>query len=184
MLELIDTELKIRNQALGYVLENLQSYMYTVSIVVSETIKKNNNIFFFGNGRSINNIENFIYNLKKIDRDIKITSLCESNIEITSIADEFGYDRIYDKQIEYRAKKDDLLIGFSAVGNNKNVLRALSLGRNIECRTIGFSGNDGGVMDEFCDINLVVPSEDENCIMEMQMIMINIISQNIEKIIG
>ncbi|MFW9627815.1 MAG: hypothetical protein ACMV1K_13900, partial [Sulfurospirillum sp.] len=60
------------------------------------------------------------------------------------------------------------------------VVRALSLARNMGCRTIGLSGRDGGVMSEFCDINIIVPSEDTARIQEMHIMIGHILCQAID----
>ncbi|MCF6172669.1 MAG: SIS domain-containing protein, partial [Campylobacteraceae bacterium] len=120
------------------------------------------------------NIQNLTLNINN-NKEAHAVSLCENITKITEIANNFGIDRIFDKQIELRVKPEDVLIGFSTSGNSKNVLRALSLGRNLGCKTIGFSSGDGGAMDEFCDLNLVVPSDDADIIQEIHLVIGNII---------
>ncbi len=174
MLSKIEEELTKRKLVLEEICDTMQSYIYTASIIISETIDKNNNIFIFGNGRNIFNVNNLAFSIRKI-KNATVESLCQDNVLLSEIANNYGWDRIYDKQIELRAKEGDLLIGFSTSGNSKNILRALSLGRNMECKTIGFSGCEGGAMDEFCDLNLIVPSDDIEKIQELHLILGNII---------
>jgi len=175
MLSGIQEEINIRQKILTEVLDTLQSYIYTASIILKETINKGNSIILFGNGKNIFNIQNLALSINS-NKNANAISLCENVAEITAIANNFGIDRIYDKQIELRAKPEDLLIGFSISGNSKNVLRALSLGRNLGCKTIGFSGCGGGAMDDFCDLNLVVPSDDAKIIQELHLMIGNIVS--------
>ncbi len=174
MLSKIEDELTKRKLVLEEIYDTMQSYIYTASIIISETIDKNNNIFIFGNGRNIFNVNNLAFSIRKI-KNATVESLCQDSVLLSEIANNYGCDRIYDKQIELKAKPGDLLIGFSTSGNSKNVLRALSLGRNMECKTIGFSGCTGGAMDEFCDLNLVVPSDDRGIISEVHLLMCDII---------
>lgn len=82
--------------------------------------------------------------------------------------------------MEALANEGDLLMGISTSGNSKNVLRALSLGRNMGCKTIGFSGRGGGAMEDFCDVSLVVPSDDTPRIQEMHIMIGHIICQAID----
>ncbi len=174
MLSKIEKEISVRQKILEEIYDTMQSYIYTASVILDETLSKGGSIFLFGNGKNILNIQNFTLELNT-QKSLRAISLCEDIISATSIANNFGIDRIFDKQIEFRAKEGDLLIGFSASGNSKNILRALSLGRNLGCKTIGFSGHDGGYMDEFCDLNIVVPSENPSQIYEMHLIIGNII---------
>jgi len=167
---MIEKEISIRQKILEEIYDTLQSYIYTVSVMMDETIDNGGSVFLFGNGKNIPNIQNFTLDINS-KKGASAISLCKDIVVVTDIANNFGVDRIFDKQIESRAKEGDLLMGFSASGNSKNVLRALSLGRHLGCRTVGFSGGDGGVMDEFCDINIVIPSDDITKIYEMhQMI--------------
>lgn len=175
MLSEIKDEINIRQKILTEVFDTLQSYIYTASIILKETINKGNSIFLFGNGKNIFNIQNLTLSINS-NKKANAISLCENVARITALANNFGIDRIYDKQIELRAKPEDLLIGFSTSGNSKNVLRALSLGRNLGCKTIGFSGCGGGAMDDFCDLNLVVPSDDTKTIQELHLMIGNIVS--------
>ncbi len=175
MLSFIEKELENRKIVLNEVYKNMQSYIYTASIIISETIDKSGDIFIFGNGQNILNVNNLAFLLKKT-KNAAAESLCEQTILLSEIANNYGCDRIFDKQIELKAKEKDLLIGFSMSGTSKNVLRALSLGRNLGCKTIGFSGGDGGVMDEFCDLNLVVPSDDKSIMQEMHMMIVNLVA--------
>jgi len=63
-----------------------------------------------------------------------------------------------------------VVIGISTGGSSGNVVSALKLAKDIECKTIGFSGRDGGEMNNLCDVNLVVPAEDTPRIQEMHIV--------------
>ncbi|MBR2506570.1 MAG: SIS domain-containing protein, partial [Bacilli bacterium] len=69
----------------------------------------------------------------------------------------------------------DLLIGISTSGNSKNVLKAFEIAKQKGIKTIGLSGRDGGAMNELCDINVVVPSNDTARIQEMHILIIHTI---------
>ena len=174
MLSKIQDEISSRQKTLEEISDTLQSYIYTASIILKETIDKGNSIFLFGNRKNILNIQNLTSNINNNKETLAI-SLCEDIIRVSEIANNFGIDRIFDKQIELKARAEDVLIGFSTSGNSKNVLRALSLGRNLGCKTVGFSGCGGGAMDDFCDLNLVVPSDDIDEIQEMHLVIGNIL---------
>ena len=96
------------------------------------------------------------------------------------MGNDFGFERIFDRQVEALANKGDLLIGLSTSGHSKNVVRALSLARHMGCKTIGLSGRDGGVMSEVCDLNIIVPSHDTPRIQEMHIMIGHIICQAID----
>jgi len=77
---------------------------------------------------------------------------------------------VFDRQVEALANEGDLLIGISTSGNSANVISALKVAKELGCTTIGFSGRDGGKMNEACDVNLVVPSDNTPRIQEMHIL--------------
>ncbi len=73
-----------------------------------------------------------------------------------------------------------MIIGLSTSGNSKNVINALNLAKELGCKTIGLTGKDGGAMNEICDVNLVVPSNDTPRIQEMHILFGHTICQIID----
>ena len=89
---------------------------------------------------------------------------------LTSIGNDYGYDHLFDRQVGALANEKDVVIGISTSGVSKNVVNALTLAASLKCKTIGFSGKDGGLLNEICDINLIAPSHDTPRIQEMHII--------------
>ena len=89
---------------------------------------------------------------------------------LTAIGNDYGYDRVFDRQIEALANKGDVAIGISTGGSSANVINALKLANELGCKTIGFSGRGGGEINELCDVNLVVPADDTARIQEMHIV--------------
>ena len=144
-----------------------------------------NTIFFCGNGGSAADAQHIAAELsgryKSERRGLAGIALTTDTSVLTAVGNDFGFDRIFDRQVEALAREGDVLIGISTSGHSKNVVRALSLARNMGCRTIGLSGRDGGVMNEFCDVNIVVPSNDTPRIQEMHIMIGHIICQAIDE---
>lgn len=184
MMDMIQSELNAHKETIEKTIEDLQSYIYTACVIATETINSGGKILLFGNGGSAADAQHIAAELsgryKKERRGLPGIALTTDTSVLTAVGNDYGYDRVFDRQVEALANKGDLLIGISTSGNSKNVLRALSLGRNMGCKTIGFSGHDGGAMNEFCDINLVVPSDDTPRIQEMHILIGHIVCQAIE----
>ena len=89
---------------------------------------------------------------------------------ITSISNDFGYLHVFERQVEALANKGDLLIAISTGGSSPNVVNALKISEELECKSIGLSGKNGGEFNKLCDVNLVVPSEDTPRIQEMHIV--------------
>lgn len=183
-MSMIASEMNAHKETIEETIDALQSHIYTACIIASETINRGGKILLCGNGGSAANAQHIAARLSgryKIERrGLAGIALTTDTSVLTAVGNDYGYDRVFDRQVEALAKKGDLIIGISTSGNSKNVLRALSLGRNMGCKTIGFSGCDGGAMDEFCDINLVVPSDDTPRIQEVHIMIGHIICQAID----
>ena len=107
-------------------------------------------------------------------------ALTTDTSSLTAIGNDYGYQSIFSRQIEALANKNDLLIGISTSGNSENVILGLKRGKEIGCSTLGFSGKGGGNMIQFCDINLIVPSDNTPRIQEMHILFGHIISQMVD----
>jgi D-sedoheptulose 7-phosphate isomerase len=184
MMEMIQNEMNAHKDTIEKTIEVMQSHIYTACIIATETITNGNKILLFGNGGSAADAQHIAAELSgryKIERPgLAGIALTTDTSVLTAVGNDYGFDRIFDRQVEALAREGDLLIGISTSGNSKNVLRALSLGSNMGCKTIGLSGCSGGAMDEFCDINLVVPSDDTPRIQEMHILIGHIIAQAVE----
>ncbi|MBV5277884.1 MAG: D-sedoheptulose 7-phosphate isomerase [Campylobacteraceae bacterium] len=188
MMEMIQKEIAGHQEVVEKTLESLQSHIYTACIIAIETLKNGNKILLFGNGGSAADAQHIAAELsgryKSERRGLAGIALTTDTSVLTAIGNDFGFDKIYERQVEAIAREGDLLIGISTSGNSKNVLRALSLGRHMGCKTIGLSGRDGGAMNEFCDVNLVIPSDDTPRIQEMHIMIGHIICQAIDDSYG
>lgn len=182
---MIQSELLAHKATVERTLEGLQNHIYTACIIASETLKNGHKILLCGNGGSAADAQHlaaeFSGRYKKERRGLPAIALTTDTSVLTAVGNDYGYDRVFDRQVEALAREGDLVIGISTSGQSKNVIRALSLAKNLGCRTIGFSGRDGGVMSEFCDVNLIVPSEDTPRIQEMHILIGHIICEACEQ---
>ena len=81
---------------------------------------------------------------------------------------------------EALANENDVLIGISTGGTSKNIIHALNSAKALGCKTIGFSGKDGGEFSALCDVNLIVAAEDTPRIQEMHILIGHIICHLID----
>jgi len=131
-------------------------------------------ILIFGNGGSAADAQHIAAELigryKTNRKGLFAIALTTNTSNLTAIGNDFGYTEIFSRQIEAIAKKGDVVIGISTSGKSLNVISALKMASKLECITIGFSGKDGGEMNEICNINLAAPSEDTPRIQEIHII--------------
>lgn len=183
-MEMIHREMLSHQEVIAKTIESLESHVYTACIIATEALKNGHKILLCGNGGSAADAQHIAAELsgryKSDRRGLAGIALTTDTSVLTAVGNDFGFDRIFDRQVEAIARNGDVLIGISTSGHSKNVVRALSLARNMGCRTIGLSGRDGGVMSEFCDINIIVPSEDTARIQEMHIMIGHILCQAID----
>ncbi len=183
---LIEHELRSHHEIFKRTAEALENHIYTATIIVTETLKNGNKILLFGNGGSAADAQHIAAELtgryKVARRGLPAIALTTDTSALTAIGNDFGFKHIFSRQVEALANEGDLLIAISTSGNSKNVIKALKFGREMGCKTIGMSGHDGGKMNAFCDLNIIVPSENTPRIQEMHIMIGHILCQAVDRV--
>ena len=139
-----------------------------------DCLKNGNKILLFGNGGSAADAQHIAAELvgryKTERKGLAAIALTTDTSALTAISNDYGYDCVFDRQVEALANKGDVAIGISTGGSSVNVTSALKLAKDLYCKTIGFSGRGGGEMNEICDINIVVPAKGTPRIQEMHIV--------------
>tara|TARA_B100000787_G_C16185907_1_gene294632 strand:- start:1268 stop:1834 length:567 start_codon:yes stop_codon:yes gene_type:complete len=150
-----------------------------------DSLKNGNKILIFGNGGSAADAQHIAAELvgryKTERKGLPAIALTTDTSAITAIANDFAYLDVFKRQVEALANKGDVVIGISTGGTSANVINALSLANNLSCKTIGFSGKDGGEFNAICDVNLIAISEDTSRIQEMHILFGHTISHLIDQ---
>jgi len=137
-------------------------------------LKNGGKILIFGNGGSAADAQHIAAELVgryKIERKgLPAIALTTDTSILTSISNDFGYINVFDRQVEALANKGDVVIGISTSGKSSNIISALKLASQLNCITIGLSGQGGGEMNNICDVNIVALSEDTPRIQETHII--------------
>ena len=184
MIEMIANEMRLHQQTIEKSIEELQSYIYTACILITDTLAHGNKVLLCGNGGSAADAQHIAAELtgryKSDRRGLPAIALTTDTSALSAIANDFGYKKVFQRQVEALANEGDLLIGISTSGNSKNVNRALQSAKDLGCRTIGLSGNDGGGMSKLCDVNIIVPSSDTPRIQEMHILIGHIMCQAVD----
>ncbi len=183
--EFIQQELNDHIQTAQRTLAELTPQLQAVVERASECLKRGGKILLFGNGGSAADAQHIAAELtgryKKERPALAAIALTTDTSALTAIGNDYGYERVFSRQVEALANKGDLLVGISTSGNSQNVLLAFEVGRKIGCFCVGMSGRDGGKMNEACDINLVIPSHDTPRIQEMHITLAHILCHLVEE---
>jgi len=139
-----------------------------------DSLNNGGKILIFGNGGSAADAQHIAAELVgrfKVERKgLSAIALTTDTSALTSIANDYGYSHIFARQLEALANETDVVIAISTGGTSANVISALKVAKKIGCKTIGFSGKDGGELTALCDINLIAIAEDTPRIQEMHIL--------------
>ncbi|MDC0920184.1 D-sedoheptulose 7-phosphate isomerase [Candidatus Thioglobus sp.] len=162
--------LKTSQATLEYIAEPLE---IAASLCI-DSLQNGGKILIFGNGGSAADAQHIAAELVgryKVERKgLPAIALTTDTSALTSIGNDYGYDRVFDRQVEALANEGDVVIGISTGGSSRNVINGLHTAKDLGCKLIGFSGRDGGEMNTLCNVNLVVPAEDTPRIQEMHIV--------------
>lgn len=100
---------------------------------------------------------------------------------LTAVANDYGFDRVFSRQIEALCRPGDVVGAISTSGNSENVIRAAQLARQRGALVVGFSGGDGGALCAHADHCLVVPSKVTARIQEAHILMGHILCDWVEE---
>ena len=118
---------------------------------------------------------------KKERRALKSLALTVNTSILTAIGNDYGYDRVFDRQLEAFGSPKDTIIAISTSGNSPNVVEALKTAKEKGITVISLTGETGGAMKEYSDILLNVPSKDTPRIQEVQLMIEHLICDGIEQ---
>lgn len=164
--------------------------VFTIDVVSKEiatTFKNGGKLFLCGNGGSAANAQQIASQLSGIfyyDRPpLNAEALHTNSSYITSISNQYSFDEVYARMILAQGNPGDMLIGISTSGNSKNVINALKMANKLGMKTIGLTGEDPGLMKEFCGEVISVPSGNRPRINETHLTIGNIFCEIVESIV-
>ncbi len=108
-------------------------------------------------------------------------ALTTDTSNLTAIGNDYGYDKVFSRQLEGMGQEGDLFIGISTSGNSLNVINAFKSAKTKNIKTVALVGRDGGEMAKLADFAIVVPSNDTPRIQESHILIGHIICDVIEK---
>jgi D-sedoheptulose 7-phosphate isomerase len=141
-------------------------------------------LIVFGNGGSATDAQHMVaelvgrYAVKR--QALAAIALTTNSSSLTAIANDFGFEEIFARQLEALAKPQDAVLAISTSGNSPNVLRALETAKTLGLNKIGLTGNDGGKLRDLVDISVIVPSTSTPRIQEAHTLIIHILCGIVE----
>ncbi len=149
------------------------------------TLRRGNKLLFAGNGGSAADAQHWAAELVSrfhYDRPgLSGIALTTDTSALTAIGNDYGYERVFARQIEALGRAGDLLFAISTSGNSKNILLGIETARAAGIGVIGFTGRRGGAMATQCDICLCMPSDETPKIQEGHELLGHLICGMIER---
>lgn len=100
---------------------------------------------------------------------------------ITAIGNDYGFDRLFERQVHAQGTEGDIFIGLTTSGNSENIVRALHACKEKGIKSIILTGRSGGKTSDLCDICINVPSEETPRIQESHILIAHIICCIVEE---
>ena len=156
-----------------------------ICLIALSTIQKGNTILLCGNGGSasdsIHISSEIVGKFEKKRKALPSISLTANQANLTAIANDFGFEHIFSRQIEAIGKKGDLLIAISTSGNSINIVKAIEAAKSKKMEVIIFTGADGGKINSFNCTKLKVQTNNVARIQEAHILIGHIMSKYTEE---
>jgi D-sedoheptulose 7-phosphate isomerase len=144
-----------------------------------EAFKSGRKVLWMGNGGSAADAQHlaaeFSGRFLRERPALPSEALSVNSSAVTAIANDYGYDHVFTRQIEAFAQPGDVVVGITTSGSSKNIVAALEAAKRRGATTVAFSGNGGGKAAEIADIALIGPSGYSAIVQEVHITMGHII---------
>ncbi|HER20389.1 MAG TPA: phosphoheptose isomerase [Chromatiales bacterium] len=176
--ELFDDSIRTKERAR----ESLPESIVSAASLMVDCLRSGGKVLSCGNGGSAADSQHFsselVNRFEKDRRALPAVALTTDSSNITSIANDFEYDRIFSRQVEALGTEGDVLLAISTSGNSGNVIRAIEVAHERDMRVVAFTGRNGGKMAGLMgdgDVELRVPADSTARIQEVHLVFIHAI---------
>ncbi len=174
------------------VFSSLLNEANTINLIVNlihKKLKKGGKIMFCGNGGSAADAQHLTAELlvrlrpTKNRNPIPAISLAMDTSTITACSNDYDYERLFSRNFKALHNKNDILFAISTSGNSKNILNVLKESKKLKISSIALLGNKGGKAKNYCDIPLIVKSNNVARIQEAHIFLGHYILEKIEDLL-
>lgn len=155
-----------------------------IAVTIIDALRSGNKVLLIGNGGSAADAQHIASEIvgryRKERPGYAAIALTTDTSALTAISNDYGFERIFARQIESLGRPDDVLLALSTSGRSSNILAALAAARRLGLVTVGFTGLKGQSLREVCDHLLVAPSDDTPVIQQIHMTAAHAICDTVE----
>ena len=154
---------------------------------LQECLRAGGKILACGNGGSAADAQHLVAELvgrfREERRALPAIALTADTAILTAVGNDYGYERVFARQVEALARAGDVLLAISTSGNSANVLQAAQTARTLGCTVIAFTGAGGGALAGHADLLIKAPSTVVARIQEMHTLCIHAICEALDALI-
>jgi D-sedoheptulose 7-phosphate isomerase len=180
----VDDSCEIKNR----LSQELLSELCALAWRTADAFRDGHHIFFCGNGGSAADAQHlaaeFVGRFLRERRPLPALALTTNTSLLTAVANDFGYEHVFSRQIEAFAKPGDILFAISASGNSPNVLLSVQAAKRKSVYTVGLTGSSGGQLKHYVDLCLAVPSDKTPRIQEAHILLGHIYCDLVEHLLA
>jgi len=174
----VENSIREHLETFGTVQSSLLEEIKTCGRILVETFRSNNKVLICGNGGSAADAQHiaaeFVGRYETERQSLPAVALTTDTSALTAIGNDYGFERIFSRQVESLANDGDCLIAISTSGNSPNVIAAVMEARRKGCRVIGLSGAGGKKLASLSDASVLAPSSRTARIQEVHLAVIHI----------
>jgi D-sedoheptulose 7-phosphate isomerase len=155
-----------------------------VATLIAEAFRNGNKVLLFGNGGSSTDAAHiaaeFVGRYKRERVPLPAIALATDIAAITCIANDYGYEELFARQVRAHGRRGDIAIGISTSGNSPNVLKGVEAARDYGLTTIAWTGANGGKLAGLVDYPFIVPSSVTSRIQESHITLGHVLCELVE----
>ncbi|HEU4487876.1 MAG TPA: glycosyltransferase [Actinomycetota bacterium] len=183
---IIDRNFQGALQALSDSRLRLRSATLDAAQLMHDCLARSGKVLVCGNGGSAADSQHFAAELvgrfRNAERSaLGVMALNSDTSVLTACGNDFGFERIFSRQVEAFGRPGDVLVALTTSGRSQNVIEALRAARGLGMSCVVLSGGDGGEAAELADVAVVVPSEDTQRIQETHLVLIHSLCEIVEE---
>lgn len=176
--------LQARSNTMGHLARATAADIAAAADAICLSLSSGGKILSFGNGGSAADAQHFAAELVgrfvQDRRALPAVALTTDTSALTAIANDFGFEEVFARQLSALGNPGDVALGISTSGRSSNVVKAICLAREMGLITVGLTGHEGGALASEADISIVIPSYVTAQIQEAHIVSIHILCEIVD----
>src|SRR5438034_4479742 len=159
---LIDSSLRVSAELSVTVARESSSVIFEAALLITRCLRDGGKVLFFGNGGSAADAQHlaaeFVGRFVRERPGLPASALTTDSSILTAVGNDYGFDQIFARQVQALGCPGDVAIAISTSGNSPNVIEGVKAAKRGDLKTIGLSGQDGGLLAKEADIAITIAS--------------------------